>query len=82
MPDTENDVAPAFQQPSLVDRGIRFLIGAVLAAVGMIAVSGLLEPIADVFFPVTGVLAVAAGLASAFWGERFLRPLLRILGRI
>jgi hypothetical protein len=29
MQDTEPDVAPAFQQPSLIDRGIRILIGAV-----------------------------------------------------
>jgi hypothetical protein len=48
----------------------------------MIAMSELLEPIDDIFFPVTGVVALAAGLASAIWGERLLRPLLRMLGRM
>jgi hypothetical protein len=80
--DADEDVAPAFQRVTLLDRTIRFAIGAVIAALVMVGVSPLLEPIADVFFPIAASIAVIAGVACTIWGGRFLEPFLRAIGRI
>lgn len=80
IPDEE--LPPALKRVTLVDRLVRFVFGAVPAVAVMLALSPLLEPLPlELFVLGTAVAALTAGGACAAWGDRFLVPLLRAIGR-
>jgi hypothetical protein len=78
----QDDDPPALATLTVLDRAIRILFGAAAAMLAMFAFSPLLEPIGDVFWSVAVIVALLAGVATMVWGDRFLEPFLRAIGRI
>jgi len=78
----DEQIPPAFRRITPLDRALRFVLGAVLATLVMIALTPLLESIGEIFLYVTGGVAIVAGVACAISGDRFLEPFLRSIGRI
>jgi hypothetical protein len=79
----DEELPPALSRVTFLDRVVRFVFGAIPAAVFMLALSPLFQPLPlEVFFLVAAVAVLTAGIACAAWGDRFLVPLLRAIGRI